>query len=55
MLVRIEEIHRESREAYGTVKTWKELRARGVPCGRNRVGRLRKHAGIEAKRKRRFR
>ena len=55
LLVRIEAIHRESREAYGTVKTWKELRARGVPCGRNRVGRLRKHAGIEAKRKRRFR
>ena len=55
LLARIEAIHRESREAYGTVKTWKELRAQGVPCGRNRVGRIRKQAGIEAKRKRRFR
>ena len=55
LLTHIEAIHRERREAYGTVKTWRELRARGVPCGRNRVGRLRKHAGIEAKRKRRFR
>jgi putative transposase len=55
LLSRIEAIHRETREAYGTVKTWKELRAQGVPCGRNRVGRIRKQAGIEAKRKRRFR
>lgn len=55
LLAHIEAIHHASREAYGTVKTWKELRARGVPCGRNRVGRLRKHAGIEARRKRRFR
>jgi putative transposase len=55
LLARIEAIHRKSREAYGTVKAWKELRARGVSCGRNRVGRLRKRAGIEAKRKRRFR
>jgi len=55
LLAHIEAIHRESREAYGTVKTWKELRARGVSCGRNRVGRLRKHAGIEARRRRRFR
>jgi putative transposase len=31
------------------------LRARGVPCGRHRVARLRHQAGIEAKRKRRFR
>ena len=55
LLAHIEAIHRESREAYGTVKTWKALRTRGVPCGRNRVGRLRKHASIEARRKRRFR
>lgn len=55
LLTRIEAIHRESREAYGTVKTWKALRAQGVPCGRHRVARLRRAAGIEAKRRRRFR
>lgn len=55
LLARIEAIHRQYREAYGTVKTWKELRAQGVPCGRNRVERIRKQAGIETKRKRRFR
>jgi putative transposase len=31
------------------------LIAQGVRCGRHRVARLRRHAGIEAKRKRRFR
>jgi transposase InsO family protein len=55
LLARIEAIHRDSREAYGTVKTWKALRAQGVPCGRHRVARLRRAARIEAKRKRRFR
>lgn len=55
LLARIEAIHHEKREAYGAVKTWHELRAQGMACGRNRVARLRKQAGIEAKRKRRFR
>ena len=55
LLARIEAIHRESREAYGTVKTWKELRAHGVSCGRHRIAWIRRQAGIEAKRKRRFR
>ena len=55
LLVQIERIHRASREAYGTVKTWCTLKARGVACGRNRVARLRASAGIEAKRMRRFR
>jgi len=55
LLTRIEAIHRESREAYGAVKTWRSLRAQGVRCGRHRVARLRRQARIEAKRKRRFR
>ena len=37
------------------MKTWHALRARGVACGRHRVARLRRQAGIEAKRTRRFR
>lgn len=55
LLAHIERIHRASREAYGTVKTWKDLNQRGIGCGRNRVARLRKQAGIEARRTRRFR
>lgn len=55
LLAHIERIHRASREAYGTVKTWKDLTKHGIGCGRNRVARLRKQAGIEARRMRRFR
>lgn len=55
LLARIEAIHQASREAYGALKTWRELRAHGIACGKHRVARLRQHAGIEARRKRRFR
>lgn len=55
LLAQIAQVHRDSREAYGAVKTWHALRAQGVACGRHRVARLRRHAGIEAKRRRRFR
>jgi transposase InsO family protein len=55
LLVHIRRVHLESRRAYGAVKTWRELRAQGVACGKHRVARLRKHGGIEAQRRRRFR
>jgi putative transposase len=55
VLIEIRKVHEENREAYGAVKTWRELKAQGVECGRHRVARLRKQAGIEARRKRRFR
>lgn len=47
--------HRQHRQAYGAFKTWRYLNALGIPCGKHRVARLRKQAGIEAQRKRRFR
>jgi putative transposase len=52
VLVEIKKVHEENREAYGAVKTWRELNGQGVECGRHRVARLRRHAGIEARRKR---
>ena len=55
LLGHIEQVHAASRQAYGAVKTWLELRARGIACGKHRVARLRRRAGIEARRKRRFR
>lgn len=55
LLAQIEEVHHASREAYGAVKTWRELKTRGIACGKHRVARLRRQAGIEARRKRRFR
>lgn len=51
----IQRVHEANRQAYGAKKTWLELNAQGVCCGKHRVARLRKQAGIEARRKRRFR
>lgn len=55
LLTQIHHVHMQSRQAYGAKKTWLELNAQGVVCGKHRVARLRKSAGIEARRKRRFR
>ena len=55
VLVEIKKVHVENREAYGAVKTWRELKAQGIEYGRHRVARLRRQGGIEARRKRRFR
>lgn len=55
LIERIREVHQASHEAYGAVKTWLDLRARGIACGKHRVARLRRRSGIEARRKRRFR
>jgi len=54
-LTQIREVHTQSREAYGGLKTWRELRAKGFRWGRHRIARLRREAGVEARRKRRFR
>jgi len=55
LLKQIEQVHARSRQCYGAYKTWRALIAQGIACGRHRVARLRRRAGIEAKRKRRFR
>lgn len=55
LLVHIRTVHDRHRKAYGAVKTWRQLNAMGIVCGKHRVARLRKLAGIEALRKRRFR
>lgn len=55
LLAHIRRVHEASRPAYGAKKTWLELNAQAIRCGKQRVARLRKQAGIEARRKRRFR
>ncbi len=55
LLVHIRRVHLENGRVYGAVKTWRELRAQGVGCGKHRVARLRRREGIEASRRRRFR
>jgi len=54
LLLEIRRIHQESREAYGSLKTWKSLNAQGLVCGKHRVARIRRANGIEARRRKRF-
>jgi transposase InsO family protein len=53
LLAQIEAAHRATRGCYGAVKMWRELQRRGVACGKHRVARLRRHAGVETRRTRR--
>jgi transposase InsO family protein len=55
LLKAIRKIHQETKEAYGATKTWRALKQSGMGCGKHRVARLRRQAGIEALRKRKFR
>jgi putative transposase len=55
LLKSIEAIHKAHRGAYGALKTYKQLQAQGISAGKHRVARLRSQAGIEARRKQRFR
>jgi len=55
LLADIRRVHQEHHEAYGALKTWRALNRQGVACGKHWVARLRREAGIEATRKRRFR
>jgi putative transposase len=52
---RIRHIHECNRQAYGVIKIHRELRIQGWRCGHNRVARLKRIAGIQTKRRRRFR
>lgn len=55
LLVHIRAGHRASRHAYGAVKLWRALQRGGIVCGKHRVARLRRQAGLTARRVRRFR
>ena len=54
MLSEILRVHKRYNQIYGSVKTWKVLKAEGIHCGKNQVARLRKINRIESKRRRRF-
>jgi transposase InsO family protein len=51
----IARVHSQHRRALGAKKTWNVLNGQDIKCGKHRVARLRKSAGIEARRKQRFR
>jgi hypothetical protein len=49
LLEKIREIHSDSDGTYGSPRAHKELLARGVVCGRRRVRRLMRRAGLEGR------
>jgi len=51
--IRVE--HAASKERYGALKVYAELRAQGVSCGRHRVARLMREDGLRGRCPRRFR
>jgi putative transposase len=51
----IEQIHAQYRQATGILKTQTLLQKRGIEAGKHRIARLRQIAGIETRRKKRFR
>jgi transposase InsO family protein len=54
LLVHIKAIHAETHGGYGWPRTWRELLARGIRVGKERVQKLMQLHGIRAKGKRRF-
>jgi putative transposase len=54
LLTLIRAIHAESKGAYGWPRVWKELQARGIPAGKERVRRMMQAHGIRGRHKRRY-
>ena len=54
LLVRIRTAHEESRRTYGAPRIHADLRAAGTRCGRKRVARLMRQAGLVGCHRRRF-
>ena len=46
LLKEIRKIHQETKQAYGATKTWWTLKQSGTICGKHRVARLRRQAGM---------
>lgn len=54
LIERMRVLHQQTREAYGARKMWRLLNREGLCCGRHRVARLRREAGLVARRRQRF-
>ncbi len=54
LVTHIKAVHEESRKTYGSPRIHFELRTRGIRCGKNRVARLMRHKGIQARHKKKF-
>jgi transposase InsO family protein len=54
LVTHIKAVHEESRKTYGSPRIHAELCSRGIRCGKNRVARLMRQKGIQARHKRKF-
>lgn len=54
IVAKIKDIHKQSRQTYGSPRMYVELKKQNISCSENRVARLMKLHQIAAKRKRRF-
>jgi putative transposase len=54
LLEHIREVHRGSRNTYGSPRITDALKEQGIVCGKNRVARIMRDSGIRVKIKRRF-
>lgn len=55
LMAGIKQIYEESRGTYGAPRITAQLRTEGIPCGKNRIARLMKEAGISGIASKRFR
>ena len=49
LVVLVRQVFEEFNHSYGAVRIWKEFKARGVECGRDRIARLLREHGMVAK------
>ncbi len=54
LTARIQDLHAQSRQTYGAPRIHADLRAAGVHCGRKRIARLMRRAGLVGCHRRRF-
>jgi len=54
LVTHIKAVHKQSRKTYGSPRIHAELCNQGIRCGKNRVARLMKQRGIQARHKRKF-
>jgi len=54
LLRQIQMVYQESRQTYGSPKIMQALRQQGIRCGRHRIRRMMRQAGLAAKRQRCF-
>lgn len=54
LIKKIELLHEQTREAYGSERIWQALKQAGHDCGRHRVARLRRENSICTRRRRRY-